>query len=55
MDLVLRDLGRVLAGQEHHTNDLAELRREVAHERVERLAVAERLDDHISATVIPPR
>ncbi|WKU46734.1 DUF2746 domain-containing protein [Streptomyces sp. VNUA116] len=49
VDRVLNDLGRVLAGQEHHTEELAELRREIAHERVERLAVAERLDDHISA------
>ncbi|MYT31759.1 DUF2746 domain-containing protein [Streptomyces sp. MspMP-M5] len=48
VDRVIESLGRVLDGQEQHTEELTFLRREIAHERVERLAVAERLDNHLA-------
>ncbi|MFE4635049.1 DUF2746 domain-containing protein [Streptomyces sp. NPDC056773] len=48
VDRVIRGLDRVLDGQEHHAEELSSLRREIAHERVERLAVAERLDRHLT-------
>lgn len=49
LDAVAHRLDRVLAGQEQHTQDIAALRADIAHERRERLAVAERLDDHMAA------
>ncbi|MEU1309152.1 hypothetical protein ABZ419_09680 [Streptomyces cinnamoneus] len=55
VDRVIRGLDRVLDGQERHAEELASLRREAAHERAERLAVAERLNDHITAAVTHPR
>ncbi|MFG3223250.1 DUF2746 domain-containing protein [Kitasatospora sp. NPDC048194] len=48
VDRVIEGLGRVLDGQERHSEELASLRREIAHERAERLAVAERLDSHLN-------
>ncbi|MFC9736663.1 DUF2746 domain-containing protein [Streptomyces noursei] len=48
VDRVIDGLGRLLDGQEQHTEELASLRSEIAHERVERLAVAERLDNHLA-------
>ncbi|MEU9126573.1 DUF2746 domain-containing protein [Kitasatospora sp. NPDC048540] len=48
LDRVIAGLDRVLDGQARHEEALHDLRREVAHERSERLAVAERLDKHIS-------
>jgi hypothetical protein len=50
LDRVIAGLDRVLAGQERHEDALQGLRQEIAHERIERLAVAERLDDHVAAT-----
>ncbi|MFE7124025.1 DUF2746 domain-containing protein [Streptomyces sp. GMY02] len=48
LDRVLADLGRVLEGQAEHSRSITALRTELAHERAERLAVAERLDEHIA-------
>ncbi|MGW2541548.1 DUF2746 domain-containing protein [Kitasatospora sp. NPDC001574] len=48
LDHVIERLGLVLDGQERHGEELASLRREIGHERAERLAVAERLDSHLS-------
>ncbi|MGW3323873.1 DUF2746 domain-containing protein [Streptomyces virginiae] len=50
LDAVAHRLDRVLALQERHSEDIAALRTDIAHERRERLAVAERLDDHVAAT-----
>ncbi|MFD7738066.1 DUF2746 domain-containing protein [Kitasatospora sp. NPDC059800] len=50
LDRVIDRLGLVLDGQQHHSSELADLRREIAHERTERLAVAERLDSHLNST-----
>ncbi|MFF3006361.1 DUF2746 domain-containing protein [Kitasatospora sp. NPDC057940] len=47
LDHVIDRLGLVLDGQQHHSAELADLRREIAHERTERLAVADRLDSHL--------
>ncbi|GGU77262.1 hypothetical protein GCM10010211_48980 [Streptomyces albospinus] len=56
VDRVLDGMEQLLAGQLRHDEALGRhgdeinaLRREMAHERVERLAVAERLDNHLSA------
>lgn len=48
LDHVIERLELVLDGQDRHGEELSSLRREIAHERVERLAVAERLDSHLS-------
>ncbi|MEV5136241.1 hypothetical protein AB0K71_15775 [Streptomyces syringium] len=48
LDRVIHGLDRVLDGQVRHTQDISALRSELAHERTERLAVAERLDSHIT-------
>ncbi|MFE9254027.1 DUF2746 domain-containing protein [Streptomyces sp. NPDC006879] len=57
LDSVMYRIDRVLAGQERHdealraqAEDIAGLRSDIAHERRERLAVSERLDDHMAAT-----
>jgi predicted nucleic acid-binding Zn-ribbon protein len=50
LDAVAYRIDRVLALQEAHSADIAALRSDIAHERRERLAVAERLDDHMAAT-----
>ncbi|WP_438470800.1 DUF2746 domain-containing protein [Streptomyces asiaticus] len=50
IDSVMQRLDRVIDGQERHETALSALRDEIAHERRERLAVAERLDDHIAAS-----
>ncbi|WP_327292434.1 DUF2746 domain-containing protein [Streptomyces sp. NBC_01198] len=54
LDRVIDGLDRVLEGQARHDEalnqhgrDIGGLREEVAHERRERLALAERLDDHV--------
>ncbi|MFJ1932613.1 DUF2746 domain-containing protein [Kitasatospora sp. NPDC088160] len=47
VDHVIDRLDLVLDGQQRHSAELADLRREIAHERTERLAVAERLDSHL--------
>lgn len=56
LDRVIDGLEAVLAGQARHDDalnrhgrDIAGLREDVSHERRERLAVAERLDDHVAA------
>jgi hypothetical protein len=49
LDAVAYRIDRVLALQERHSEDIAALRSDIAHERRERLAVAERLDDHMAA------
>ncbi|MFJ3907457.1 hypothetical protein [Streptomyces vinaceus] len=48
LDRVIHGLDRVLDGQAQHTRDISSLRTELAHERTERLAVAERLDAHLT-------
>ncbi|MEU9057826.1 DUF2746 domain-containing protein [Streptomyces sp. NPDC048430] len=57
LDSVMFRIDRVLAGQERHDTalrqqgtEIAGLRSDIAHERRERLAVAERLDDHMAST-----
>lgn len=50
LDAVAERIDRVLALQERHTEEIAALRSDIAHERRERLAVAERLDDHMAAS-----
>ncbi|MDX3525066.1 DUF2746 domain-containing protein [Streptomyces sp. ID05-39B] len=50
LDAVASRIDRVLALQEMHSTEIAGLRADIAHERRERLAVAERLDDHVAAT-----
>ncbi|AVO22508.1 hypothetical protein PBI_PAEDORE_25 [Streptomyces phage Paedore] len=58
LDRVIDGLEAVLAGQARHDEALRQhgreiggLRTDLAHERAERLAVAERLDGHIAVTV----
>ncbi|NWF28256.1 DUF2746 domain-containing protein [Streptomyces sp. PKU-EA00015] len=51
LDQVISGLDQVLEGQAEHSRDIRELRTELSHERSERLAVAERLDTHISTAV----
>ncbi|NUK41797.1 DUF2746 domain-containing protein [Streptomyces lunaelactis] len=51
LDRVISGLDRVLEGQAEHSRDIRELRAELSHERIERLAVSERLDTHISTAV----
>ncbi|MEU0739267.1 DUF2746 domain-containing protein [Streptomyces sp. NPDC006134] len=53
LDRVIAGLDRVLAGQTEHSRDIAALRADLSHERVERLAVAERLDHHMGVTADP--
>lgn len=55
LDSVMYRLDRVLDGQARHEESLreqgreiSELRSDIAHERTERLAVAKRLDQHVS-------
>ncbi|MFF3017123.1 hypothetical protein [Streptomyces sp. NPDC057939] len=48
LDRVIHGLDRILDSQDHHSEELASIRRDIAHERVERLAVAERLDAHLT-------
>lgn len=50
LDSVLHRIDRVIDAQEVHGRELAALRQDIAHERRERLAVAERLDDHMAAS-----
>ncbi|MEU5902152.1 DUF2746 domain-containing protein [Streptomyces venezuelae] len=50
VDRVITGLGQVLEGQAQHSREMAGIRDDLAHERAERLAVAERLDRHVSAT-----
>ncbi|MEX1655506.1 DUF2746 domain-containing protein [Streptomyces pseudovenezuelae] len=52
LDAVASAIDRVLAHQEQHSVDIAALRSDIAHERRERLAVAERLDDHMAASAV---
>lgn len=54
LDRVIHGLDRVLDGQAQHTRDISTLRSELAHERAERLAVAERLDSHITSVSPAP-
>lgn len=49
LDSVMHRIDRVIDAQEAHGRELAALRQDIAHERRERLAVAERLDDHMAA------
>ncbi|XVV02754.1 DUF2746 domain-containing protein [Actinosynnema sp. CA-248983] len=49
LDKVIAGLGQVLDGQVRHDVALNDLRREIGHERAERLAVSERLDRHIDS------
>ncbi|MEU3045815.1 DUF2746 domain-containing protein [Streptomyces sp. NPDC006984] len=49
LDAVAHRIDRVLELQERHSEDIAALRADISHERRERLAVAERLDDHMAA------
>ncbi|MFF3249745.1 DUF2746 domain-containing protein [Actinacidiphila glaucinigra] len=49
LDSVMSRIDRVIDAQEVHGRELAGLREDIAHERRERLAVAERLDDHLAA------
>lgn len=49
LDAVAHRIDRVLSLQEQHGEEIAALRQDIAHERRERLAVAERLDDHMTA------
>ncbi|MFI5942210.1 DUF2746 domain-containing protein [Streptomyces uncialis] len=49
VDRMIAGLDRVLDGQAEHGRDIRHLRTEMAHERAERLAVAERLDQHLSS------
>ncbi|MEU6056993.1 DUF2746 domain-containing protein [Streptomyces sp. NPDC047097] len=49
LDSVMHRIDRVLDGQERHGDVIAALREDIAHERRERLAVSERLDDHLAA------
>ncbi|MFE1842029.1 DUF2746 domain-containing protein [Streptomyces sp. NPDC059515] len=50
LDAVAYRIDRVLQLQEQHSQDIAALRQDIAHERRERLAVSERLDDHMAAS-----
>ncbi|MFI9228972.1 DUF2746 domain-containing protein [Streptomyces rimosus] len=57
VDRVLDGMERLLDGQARHDEALSRhgeeigaVRRDIAHERAERLAVAERLDNHLAAT-----
>jgi len=50
LDKVIGGLDQLLDGQARHEEALHDLRLEVAHERTERLAVADRLDTHMAAT-----
>ncbi len=49
IDSLMYRLDRVMDAQEAHGRELAALREDIAHERRERLAVSERLDDHMAA------
>ncbi|MFD7976710.1 DUF2746 domain-containing protein [Streptomyces sp. NPDC059071] len=49
LDAVAYRIDRVLALQERHSEEISALRQDIAHERRERLAVSERLDDHMAA------
>ncbi|WMI34750.1 hypothetical protein SEA_MARAV_28 [Streptomyces phage Marav] len=49
IDSLMYRLDRVIDAQETHGRELAALREDIQHERRERLAVAERLDDHMAA------
>ncbi|MFH8414347.1 DUF2746 domain-containing protein [Streptomyces collinus] len=49
IDSLMHRIDRVIDAQGVHGRELAALREDMAHERRERLAVAERLDDHIAA------
>ncbi|WP_371671219.1 DUF2746 domain-containing protein [Streptomyces sp. NBC_00289] len=49
LDRVIAGLDRVLEGQAEHSRDIRGLRADLSHERIERLAVSERLDSHISS------
>ncbi|QAY15848.1 hypothetical protein SEA_TINABELCHER_25 [Streptomyces phage TinaBelcher] len=49
IDSLMHRIDRVIDAQEVHGRELAALRQDIAHERRERLAVAERLDDHMAA------
>ena len=49
IDSLMHRIDRVIDAQEVHGRELAALREDIAHERRERLAVAERLDDHMAA------
>ncbi|MGM9381124.1 DUF2746 domain-containing protein [Streptomyces antibioticus] len=50
IDSLMHRIDRVIDAQEVHGRELSALREDIAHERRERLAVAERLDDHMAAT-----
>ncbi|MEU9605469.1 DUF2746 domain-containing protein [Streptomyces sp. NPDC048057] len=50
IDSLMHRIDRVLDGQAHHDEALRDLRRDIAHERLERLAVSKRLDQHVSTT-----
>lgn len=48
VDGVLDRLDQVLEGQRQHSSEISGLRRDLAQERKERMAVANRLDEHIA-------
>lgn len=47
LDRVMDGLDQLLEGQRQHTKDITGLREEIRHERVERVYVEKRLDDHL--------
>lgn len=49
IDSLMHRIDQVIDAQETHGRELTALREDIAHERRERLAVAERLDDHMAA------
>lgn len=48
LDRVITGLDTVLDRQADHATEIGILRTEVRHERLERLSVSERLDDHLA-------
>ncbi|MFJ6183776.1 DUF2746 domain-containing protein [Streptomyces sp. NPDC092295] len=53
IDSLMDRLDRVMESQEVHGRELGALRTDITHERRERLAVAERLDDHVAQSATP--
>jgi hypothetical protein len=49
VDRILTGQAQLLEGQDRHTEEIGTLRAELLHERRERLAVADRLDEHLTA------
>ncbi|MEU2111512.1 DUF2746 domain-containing protein [Streptomyces sp. NPDC019507] len=52
LDRVITGLDRLLEGQAEHSRHIRDLRSELSHERIERLAVSERLDTHITTAAL---